>query len=207
MPPPTRTTSEGISPTSPQDQFGHTKRALLRMMQQGHNVSLVGPAGCGKTHLLKTIARGALLDIPDAPLPVYLDLRPLRRATQEEYLARLAEALVRALRRAGSAEDSGWAGARIGDLVSSHLLAVLGRFTLRAVRVCYALDHFEYAACNRHLSPAFFGALRSLCSQPEVSIICATRVPLWRFEKLVSCVGSTFPNVFLTWVMSAGGRL
>jgi hypothetical protein len=177
------------------------------MLQQGQNVSLVGPAGCGKTHLLRTVARKGSLHIPDAPLLVYLDLRPLAHATQEECFACLAEALIRALRRAGSAEDSRRAGLRICTLVSSHLLAVLGKFTSRAMRVCYALDHFEYAACNTRLSVAFFNALRSLCSQPEVSIISATRVPLWQFERLASCLSSPFPNVFLTWGMSAGERV
>lgn len=183
---------------------GKAYRALLRMLEQGHNVSLVGPAGTGKTRLLRAICRRPPRGFPDAPLPVYLDLRPLANATQDECLARLAEAFIRSLHRASSAKDSRWAGSRASCLVSSHLLAVLGKRTFHDIRVCYALDHFGYAACNTRLSTTFFGVLRSLCSQPNVSIICATRVPLWQFEKLSSCTSSTLPNVFLTWVIGAG---
>ena len=207
MLPTTRTISEGISPTYPQHQPADTKHALLRMMQQGQSINLVGPAGCGKTHLLRAIACEASLDIPDVPLPVYLDLMPLRDAGEEEHLARLAGALVRALRRAGSVEECSSIAPRARDLIWLHLLAVLGMLTFPAVRVCYALDHFECAARNRRLSPNFFSALRGLCSQPRVSLICASRAPLWQFERLVSRVGSTFPNVFLTWEVSADGGL
>jgi len=207
MPPTTGTRSEGISPTYPQGHFGHTKRALLRMMQQGHNVSFVGPAGCGKTHLLRTITSEGSLDIPDVPLPVYLDLRPLRRASEEEHFAHLAEALVRALRRAGSGRSSEAGDPRVSASVSSYLLAMLAGRSFRGIRVCYALDHFEYAARNTKLDAGFFGLLRSLCSRPDVSFICATRTPLWQFERLASCLGSPFPNVFLTWAVSAGGGL
>jgi len=186
---------QAIRPDVPR---GNAYHALLRVVEQGHNLSLVGPAGSGKTRLLRAICRRLPPELPDAPLPVYLDLRPLAKATQEECLARLAEALIRALRRAGSAQDARRAGSRASYLVSSHLLAVLGHRTSRDIRVCYALDHFEYAACNTRLSAAFFGVLRSLCSHPNVSIICATRVPLWQFERLSSCTSSALPNVFLT---------
>ena len=193
-----RPMSDRGSAPSHDGQLTLVRRTLWRTLQQGHNLSLVGPAHSGKSRILKAICRRWPARFPDARLPVYLDIQPLADATQEEYLARLAQGLIRALRRAGSRNRSKPAGHHASALISSHLLAMLAGRTFRGVRVCYVLDHFEYAACNRHLNPAFFGALRSLCSQPEVSIICATRAPLWQFGKLSSCTGSAFPNVFLT---------
>jgi len=171
------------------------RRALLRMLKQGHNLSLVGPAGVGKTRLLREIGQVPERQLEGLPVLPYLDCQDLQEATEQQLFTAMAEAVCRS--RPDLASGDNPSGSRLDHHAYARLVSILDTCAQRGLRVCYLLDHFDVLAQSPHLDTSVFSALRSLCSRPEVSLVCATRVPLTELPQITPEWGSPLCNVFM----------
>ena len=180
--------------TSPSVPLDEPHRALLCVLEQGHNLSLVGPAGVGKTRLLREIGQVPERQLEGLPVLLYLDCQDLQEATEQQLFTAMAEAVCRS--RPVPAPGDNPAGSRLDHHAYARLVSMLDTCAQRGLRVCYLLDHFQALAQSPHLDTSVFSALRSLCSRPEVSLVCATRAPLTGFPGITPEWGSPLCNVF-----------
>jgi len=179
----------------PSVSLDEPRRALLRILQQGHNLSLVGPAEAGKTHLLREISQVPEWHLEGFPVLLYLDCQDLQEATEQQLFTVMAEAVLRC--DEGLASEDTHTRRHLDHDAYVRLVATLEDCARRGFRVCFLLDHFEALAWNQRLDTSVFSALRSLCSRPEVSLVCATRVPLTDLPGIAPGWGSPLCNVFM----------
>lgn len=85
----------------------------------------------------------------------------------------------------------------------AYLRAMLSQCEAQEVHVRFLLDHFDLTEENVALSMSFFSALRSLCSSQYVSLLCATRKPLFEIRRREPSLGSPLYNMFLSCYMSS----
>jgi energy-coupling factor transporter ATP-binding protein EcfA2 len=173
------------------DSVGRSKEVqrILRLISYGQSVSIVGPAGCGKTWLLNHVARAALLEQHGICAAEHIFLRLSGRTfARVDQLACwsgfCAEILAQFKRVAGPLYD------RVEEVEPE--IAPGGhrglRTLFRIARDCglkpvLVLDDFDDLAQNRSLDDSFFAALRSLATGYEVIYLVASRLPLYELEK------------------------
>jgi predicted ATPase/DNA-binding SARP family transcriptional activator len=153
--PPSRATNVGTRVASIVGRDGDLA-ALAAALRRHRIVTLVGPAGVGKTTLAAEAARALLADMPDGTWLV--ELGPLRSAG--EVLPAVGSAL--GMRRVGTGRDD-------GDLDALGIL----RERLHGSRLLVVLDNAE------HLVPELGAAARELAAAGDgVSVLVTSRRPL-----------------------------
>jgi hypothetical protein len=162
---------------------------ILRLVGQGQSVSIVGPAGCGKTSLLDHMA-----------LPVVLEQHGIRPA--ESVFLRLSGKAFTGVDQAACL--SGFCGEILDQFeqfdksLYAQLIEVDARAAFaghRGLRTMFRiarewgfksilmLDDFDDLAQNSSLEDSFFAALRSLATGYQVAYLVASRRPLYELEK------------------------
>lgn len=173
------------------DLVGRSKEVqrILRLISYGQSVSVVGPAGCGKTWLLNHVAGAGLLEqhgiCAAEHIFLWLSGRTFARVDQPAcWSGFCTEILAQFGQVAGPLHDRlEEAGPEIAPGGHRGL-----RILFRIARDCgfkpiLVLDDFDDLAQNRSLNDNFFAALRSLATGYEVIYLVASRRPLYELEK------------------------
>lgn len=173
------------------DSVGRSKeiQRILGLISHGQSISVVGPAGCGKTWLLNHVAEADLLEqhgiCAAKHIFVWLSGRTFARVDQfacwsgfcTEILAQFEQVASPLHDRLEEAEPEIAPGGHRG---LRTLFRIAREYGFRPVLV---LDDFDDLAQNRSLDDSFFAALRSLATGYEVIYLVASRRPLYELEK------------------------
>jgi len=179
-------------PVSSVDQFfGRSKqtRTILEYVRNGQCISLVGPAGIGKTSLLYHVSDPRIRTRwglgPQVALFCRLEGKELAGRDQAACLvwfvdqilvqaAAVDAALAARMRKAIEGRSGGHMGLRT-------LFRVLDGEGMQPV---VTLDDFDDLARNAQLEDSFFAALRSLATGCQVSYVVASLKPLYELETM-----------------------
>jgi len=179
-------------PVQDASQFwGRSKQVqyTLEYVRNSQCVSLVGPAGYGKTSLLNHVSDPVVRSkrglSPEIALFVRLEGRTFAGCDQATCLNLFFEQIIDQAEAANPAVAAALResieGRSRGHLGLRRLFRTLCDFGIQPVVV---LDDFDDLAQNPNLEDSFFAALRSLATGCQVSYVVASLLPLYELETM-----------------------
>jgi AAA+ ATPase superfamily predicted ATPase len=188
--------------------FGRQKeiRRVLNFLHWGQSVSVVGPAGIGKTSFMNHVAHWyvrAKQGLAEEKIFVRLDGISLVDLDQIQCFRYIREEIIRQVKNTTSVDKA--VGVRLEKTVreAGSKTVHFGLQTLFRIaqagglKLVIILDHLDTLNQNCSLEAEFFSALRSLHTNYELAYLVASRSPLDRLDRICSeGPGSPFFNIF-----------
>jgi energy-coupling factor transporter ATP-binding protein EcfA2 len=162
---------------------------ILRLIQEGQSISVVGSSGCGKTSLLDHIARAGVLEQHGMRAAEHIFLwlsgRAFAGVDQATCLCGFCQEICIQFEQLGATLKARLVEVRAGTELAGHRgLRTLFRIAQECgFRPVLVLDDFDDLAKNDLLEDSFFAALRSLATGGGVVYLVASRRPLYELEK------------------------
>jgi len=178
--------------------FGNAELAKLLSQDRwplSINTGLIGPPGTGKTPFLKLLER-RLESRPEVCV-AYVDCRDLQTSAPEDAYRRVLGELITASHSVSCGQDL----TECSDI--EELKQVLQQYADGGAHVLLILDHVDAIGRIPSLSTTFLGAVRSLCSAPAISVVCASDSSLLDFADFRR-VGSSLVQSLVTHAIKRG---
>jgi hypothetical protein len=178
--------------------------AFLRNAQ---SVSIIGPAGIGKTSLMQHLMRAEVkiaLGIGAENLLVSIDCGQLESSRQDEIFAHFCARMAAALRIQGLEPEPALEDIASNPTWSTCELAVR-KLNQRGLRVVLMLDDFEQLARNPHVDVRFYNGLRSAAGRLRLAFLTGSTRPLIEltcFDHSKKILSSPFFNIFAQLFLS-----
>jgi hypothetical protein len=195
----------------PAQFFGREKetRHVLKRLNQGESVSIVGPRKIGKTSLLFHVARPYVRGeqgLAEEHIFSHLDCYSLDGFRPGECYLRIREAVIQQIKKTESVDKA--VGIELEKAVrrasASGGTEYFGLSTLfrgaqkNNLKLVIVLDHLDILAQSSCLDSDFFSALRALAMGYEASYLVASWFFLENLERIRPEVSSPFFNFFHT---------
>jgi hypothetical protein len=181
-------------------------RRVLRFLHKEQSVSIVGPAGLGKTSFLLHVARPSVRakeKLAEDQVFVYFDCDLLAEFEQGECYLYIREGAIRQIKSMESVDKA--VGTELERAVRKAGLqtAYFGLRTMFQVaqendlRLVVVLDNFESLARNTLLDWSFYSSLRGLPNNYRMAYLVASQLSMYELEH-IRIEASPFFNIFVT---------
>jgi hypothetical protein len=176
-------------------------------LRNNQSVSIIGPAGIGKTSLMQHLMRAEVkisLRIGAENLFVSIDCGQLESSRQEEIFVHFGARMAAALQIQGLELEPALEETVPNPTWSTCELAVR-KLNQRGLRVVLMLDEFEHLAQNPHVDVRFYNGLRSAAGRLRLVFLTGSTRPLIEltcFDHSKKILSSPFFNIFAQLFLS-----
>jgi hypothetical protein len=179
-------------------------RQVLGLLTMRQNVSIVGPDRVGKTSFLYHVADPqvrAQCGLAEDLVFVYVDGRRVAAGDPDTWYRHIKEATIQQVGQVAPESESLWS--EIGAAEQSggpstapwRFQRLFRAIKRRQIQLVLVLDNFEVLAKSPKLDASFFGVMRSLHANYQVTYLVASLLPLHELEP-PDATGSPFFNMF-----------